>query len=108
MMEEGRKKSYDFHAELAKQVLTLCTGMFTLIVAAANAATIQLKISQVIFTGLVLLFLSIIFGLLHLGALASAAELESKISDTAQVLWTARIQQLLFVAAIGAFLIAFF
>lgn len=102
-MGPGFQKSYDLHAEMAKQIITLSTALIALVVAGLTAETPAFQLSWHVYSGLAALILAIISGILHLGALAKSAESDTKPTGAEAVLWTARIQQLLFVGAIILF-----
>lgn len=104
-MDDGLKKAYDLHAEIAKQLITISTGLLALLAAVAKLDGVDISFSGFTITSLFSLFLSLCFGIFHLGALAKAAEENKSIQETSACLVTARAQQITFGVAIVAFLI---
>lgn len=98
--DEGLKKAYDLHSDIAKQLITICTALLGTAIAAAKIQGIDIDVDCFFIAAAILLLLSILLGILHLGALASAAIEHTNLNKAWNVRGTAIAQQLSFWGAL--------
>ena len=98
--DEGLKKAYDLHSDIAKQLITICTALLGAAIAAAKIEGIDIKIDRYFIASASLLIFSILLGIFHLGALASAAIEHKNLNKAWNVRGMAIAQQFAFWGAL--------